>query len=210
MTKYMTASEAYRKANDQVSFSAGWLSKANDKTIAKLAIELDALADYFEANPERWTKGAMRSGDKVCSVGLFRATMRKAAGINNFVRPAEVDRVVGTDFIISLNDSSIGADYHGAYYRYMGPKNIVRTYRQVAAGLRQMIDARQAAKYAGVSFRSNDVEALFAKRLEAAARKAEWNKVHKAQRKPTPKGEGWDAEHQLGTVKAKTAKKGSK
>jgi hypothetical protein len=30
-----------------------------------------------------------------------------------------------------------------------------------------------------------------------------------ARRKPTPKGDGWDAEHQLGTVKAKTAKKGS-
>lgn len=208
MTKYMTASEAYRKANDHISYSAGWLSKSPDKTIAKLAIELDTLADYFEANPKRWTKGALRSGDKVCSVGLFRADMRKAAGINNFVRPAEVDRMVGTQFIIGLNDAN--AWDGGQHLAWMGPKNIVRTYRQVASGLRQMIDARQAAKYAGVSFKSNDVEALFAKRLEAAARKAEWNKVHKAQRKPTPKGEGWDAEHQLGTVKAKTAKKGSK
>lgn len=206
MTKYMTASEAYRKANDHISYSAGWLSKATDKTITKLAIELDTLADYFEANPKRWTKGALRLGDKVCSVGLFRADMRKAAGINNFVRPVAVDRMVGIDFIIGLNDAYA---WDGDYHSWMGPKNIVRAYRQVAAGLRQMIDARQAAKYAGVSFKSNDVEALFAKRLEAAARKAEWNRVHKAQRKPTPKGEGWDAEHQLGTVKA-TAKKGSK
>lgn len=207
MTKYMTASEAYRKAQNEISYSAGWLSKATDKTIAKLAIELDALADYFEANPERWTKGALRHDDKVCSVGLFNASVRKAAGITNFVRPAAVDRMVGTNFIISLNDASLLATC--PTWRYMGPKNIARTYRQVAAGLRQLIDARAAARYAGVPFKSDDVTALFNKRLEAAARKAEWNRVHKAQRKPTPKGEGWDAEHQLGTVKA-TAKKGSK
>lgn len=34
--------------------------------------------------------------------------------------------------------------------------------------------------------------------------------LREARRKPTPTGEGWDAEHQLGTVKVKsTTKKGS-
>ena len=40
--------------------------------------------------------------------------------------------------------------------------------------------------------------------------KAAYNSpLRQARRKPTPKGEGWDAEHQLGTVKVKsTTKKG--
>jgi hypothetical protein len=220
MTKYMTASEAYRQIIRCVDSHAGWLSVASDKTLVKLAIELDALADYFEAHPDRWTRGAYHEGSKVCSVGLLRGNSRKAAGITDFTRPASLDRMVGRDFIISMNDAHAPIDWSNYVYgsvRYMGPKNIVRTYRLVVSCVHQMIEARQAAKYAGVRYRSNDVVALFTKRLEAAARKAEWNKLHpkaktpvKAQRKPAPSGAGWDAEHQLGTVKAKSAKKGSK
>ncbi len=36
----------------------------------------------------------------------------------------------------------------------------------------------------------------------------QWREMKKAQRKPTPKGDGWDAEHQLGTVTARKSKKG--
>lgn len=38
----------------------------------------------------------------------------------------------------------------------------------------------------------------------------QWREWKKAQRKPTPTGEGWDPEHQLGTVKATTATKKGK
>jgi hypothetical protein len=218
MTKYMTAAQAYREIILGVKGYAGWLSMANDKTLVKLAIELNAIADYFEAHPDRWMYGDYREGNQVCSVGLLRARSRKAAGITDFTPPVEINRAVGGHFIISMNDACLPNDWRDP--RHMGPKNVVRTYRIVSSCVRQLIDARQAAKYAGVPFKSDDVVALFSKRLEAAARKAEWNKLHpktsaaktpvKGQRKPTPKGEGWDAEHQLGTVKAKSAKKGSK
>jgi hypothetical protein len=225
MTEYMTAAQAYRQAIHSVEVHAGWLSKATDKTLVKLTTELDAIADYFEAHPDRWTQGEFVDyADKtVCSVGLLQSASRKAAGITDFTRPAEIGRIVGSYFIISMNDAHPPIDwnnYSGEPRQYMGPKNVVRTYRIVSSCITQLIDARQAAKYAGVPFKSDDVLALFSKRLEAAARKAEWNKLHpktsaaktpvKGQRKPTPTGEGWDAEHQLGTVKAKSAKKGSK
>lgn len=59
-----------------------------------------------------------------------------------------------------------------------------------------------------------EAQAFWARKYDKAVYNApfnrQWREQKKAQRKPTPTGEGWDAEHQLGTVKAKTAKKGSK
>jgi hypothetical protein len=197
----MTAAQAYRQAAHECEQYAGWVATHPIKTLARFATELEVIADHFEAHPDRWTFGSYRDGNKVCSVGLLNHYHRKAAGIKDFVRPRSLNSstTVWTSFLIQLNDASDGAD------EFMGARNVVRVYRVLAKAVRDLIVMRQ-----GGSITSDEVTALINRRMEAAARKAEWNKVHKAQRKPTPKGEGWDAEHQLGTVKAKTAKKGSK
>lgn len=51
---------------------------------------------------------------------------------------------------------------------------------------------------------------IWARKYDKAVYNAPFNrKWREARRKPTPTGEGWDAEHQLGTVKVKsTTKKG--
>jgi hypothetical protein len=55
-----------------------------------------------------------------------------------------------------------------------------------------------------------EAQAFWARKYDKAVYNSVYNRrLREARRKPAPTGEGWDAEHQLGTVKAKTAKKGS-
>ncbi len=52
---------------------------------------------------------------------------------------------------------------------------------------------------------------IWARRYDKAVYNTPYNRsLRQARRKPKPTGEGWDAEHQLGTVSARKSKKGSK
>lgn len=180
-TRYMSAADAYRATDGTVALHAGWLSNLSITQLIKLRDELDAIADYFERNPSRWTFGDYRREDQVCSVGLLRGNDRRAAGIKDFVRPRTVDRLVGRDFIITLNDERVAVRTYEQYvgadplFRRMGPRNIVRVYRLIAEVLDDLILHRQLINE---KMTSDHVLNKFSKRLEAAARKAEYNKLH--------------------------------
>jgi hypothetical protein len=178
----MTAAEAYRKAMTAVEQNAGWLRAQTPKQLQKLALELETIADYFEQHPERWCAGRLQDDTKVCSIGLFNTEARKDAGIKDFTKPKNLNRLIGDHFIISLNDSwkrvITGQDGHGwnTYTAHqMGPRNIVRVYRQVAAGLREMADT-PGYRHMLIQHVEN---VFFRKRLENAARKAEWGKLYR-------------------------------
>ncbi len=54
-----------------------------------------------------------------------------------------------------------------------------------------------------------EAQAFWARKYDKAVYNAPYNQaLRQARRKPTPKGDGWDAEHQLGTVSARKSKKG--
>jgi hypothetical protein len=54
-----------------------------------------------------------------------------------------------------------------------------------------------------------EAQRFWARKYDKAVYNAPFmRELREARRKPTPKGDGWDAEHQLGIVTARTSKKG--
>jgi hypothetical protein len=74
---------------------------------------------------------------------------------------------------------------------------------------RKLVDIVETIAFYGLT--PEEARRLWARRYDKAVYNAPYNRsLRQARRKPTPKGDGWDAEHQLGTVSARKSKKGSK
>lgn len=174
---HMRASEAYAEAAERVNEAAGLLAHLKPNQLRKAIDQFDLLIDAFEKFPETWTCGtfASKHDHAVCSVGMLRMGYRKRAGLTEKLAtvPTISTKAVLNDFIIRVNDSFA---WHAPMPPLtMGPKNIVRVYRIIADGLRQVL----ALKEQGVTVRSNDVDRIVGGALRRAATKAAWNSKNK-------------------------------
>lgn len=182
--RYMSAAQAYEQAARRVEHAAGVLAIYGRKELTRAINQFDLLADAFEKYPETWTIGtyASKADHTVCSVGMLHKKYRKDAGLTDKLAdvPSITGKLVLVDFIISLNDALAGGYFENDEHRYvprstMGPKNIVRVYRIIADGLRQVL----ALKEQGKSVKSDDVVRLVCGPLNRAATKAAWNSKNK-------------------------------
>lgn len=140
---------------------SGQLASETPTRLRATAANLRAVADYFEAHPERFVRGALRRGEQVCTVGLLRANSRKQAGITDFVHPTRSHLANEIDsMLVDINDTG-----------GMTAKRIVKVHRAIA----DLLDW-----YAGLPKDQRTIDAwerTATKNFARRAKKAEFNTI---------------------------------